>query len=118
MSIIDNALHDSCIYLDQYTDHVFENPIVECIDISWSPDEVNPALSEESKYPELQRSFLWTQMSEEDCVAIEEEQICPELMEEHHNIKPLSRMKSKQKNPFMYNTMPILIHDDKTGLIN
>ena len=70
LSIVDNALHDSSIYLDQYTDPSFENPIVECIDVSWSPDEVNPALSEESKCPELQRSFLWTQMSDKDCVAI------------------------------------------------
>ena len=103
MSIIDSALHDSCICLDQYTDPVCESPIVECIEVSCSPDEVNPALSEDSKYPDLQRSFLWTQMSEENRVAIEEEQICPELMEEHHNIKPPSR----QKNPFMYNTMKV-----------
>ena len=81
LSIIDSALHDSCICLDQYTDPVCENPIIECIEDSCSPDDVNPALSEDSKYPDLQRSFLWTQMSEEDRVAIEEKQICPELME-------------------------------------
>ena len=109
LSIIDSALHDSCIDLDQYTDPVFEytDPITECIEVSCSPDVVNPVLDEAWKYPVSQRSFLWSQMSEEDRKAIEDEQISPELMEEHHNIKPPSRMKSKQKNPFLYNTMKV-----------
>lgn len=62
-----------------------------------------------NKDPPLQninRSYLWAQISEEDREAIENDHISPECMEEHHTIRPVSKAK-RSVNPNMYDTTKV-----------
>ena len=113
-SIIDNALQECSLDLSEYQEPVGEitstpelseqvaslqilndvnieeivddhNSEVDVLDRTQSEQSVS---AERGNQTRLNRSHLWTQINDEDHQAIENEQILPECMEEHHSIHP------------------------------
>ena len=78
---------------------VEQNPQVEVLESYFSEQCV---FTERPKQVRPKRSNLWSQTNHDDLEAIENEQISPECMEEHHRIHPTSN-KRRAVNPNMYN---------------
>ena len=78
---------------------VEQNSQVEVLE-SYFPEQC--VSTERPKQVRLNRSHLWAQINHDDLEAIENKQISPECMEEHHRIHPISN-KRRAVNPNMYN---------------
>ena len=142
-SIIDNALQECSLDLSEYQEPVGEitstpelseqvaslqilndvnieeivddhNSEVDVLDRTQSEQSVS---AERGNQTRLNRSHLWTQINDEDHQAIENEQILPECMEEHHSIHPISN-KRREVNPNIYNPLKVCIIRKKHLLYN
>ena len=122
-SLIADALRECSLNLDSFSNND-QGYLSELDDIGFQLDNFSCLVNNENcnsegfhavengKHPagsfnsRTNRSYLWTNITAEEIEYIENGQISPECMEDHHNIVPTTKA-IKSPNPYMYDTTKV-----------